>query len=204
MANSDEIAKAARWRLPRALTGLQNPTEAQLKLLQTAKDGIELAQLAAKRWRHYKDSDSAASSTDELRTLIQSNQTGEYCFFLTLTADWFPGGILGEVMLRRTWCHHLFMDFLYVHPSIAGQTSKVKKGIGYALLTTVAASAKYLDIPLVWGEATEISSIWYSKQLCQKDDEPVKDHFFIRETLISKLSSKFQENHSFALAAQVT
>ena len=51
MANTNDIAKAARWRLPRALGGLENPTADQLDLLQKAKDGIELAQLAAKRWR---------------------------------------------------------------------------------------------------------------------------------------------------------
>ena len=202
MANTEEIVKASRWRLPRALAELENPTPNHLDLLQKAKDGIELAQLASKRWRHYRNSHTAATSTDELRDLIKSDPTGEFCFFLTFSADWFPGRILGEVMLRRTWCHHLFMDFLYVHPSIAGQTSKVKKGIGYALLTSVAASAKFFDVPLVWGEATETSSIWYSRQLCQHGDEAVKDHFFIREDLISQFSSNFRKNHSIALAAK--
>jgi hypothetical protein len=193
MANTEEIVKASRWRLPKALNNLKKPTVEQLDRIQKAKDGIELAQLAAKRWRHYVEGNTAATSTEGLHELIESNPTGEFCFFLTISADWFPGRILGEVMLRRTWCHHLFMDFLYIHPTIAGQTATVRKGIGFALLTSVAATAKFFDIPLVWGEATETSSTWYSKQLCQSGDHPVKDHFFMREDRIDQFSRNFQD-----------
>ena len=57
--------------------------------------------LAAKRWRHYRDSGTAARSLPELRRMISSAAREEYCFHLKVTAEWFPHS-LGGAMVRRT------------------------------------------------------------------------------------------------------
>ena len=42
-----------------------------------------------------------------------------------------------------------------------------------------------LDIPLIWGEATELSARFYSKRVLGGD--PVTDHFFIRNEHLAAL-----------------
>ncbi len=187
MAETGEISKAARWRMPRALSEIAAPTQDQLGLISKARDSIEFSRLAAKRWKHYVTTGTAATSLEELSALIANDPKGEFCFFLSLSAPWFTGGILGEVMLRRTWCHHIFMDFLYAHPSISGKVAVVKKGVGYALLISVVALARILEVPLIWGEATEGSAAWYEDLF----KRPVKDHFSIEGALLRGFSDKF-------------
>ena len=87
--------------------------------------------LAAKRWRHYLTAQTVAHSPDQLSELIDDGPEGEYCFHLKVTADWFPAS-LGGAMVRRTWCHHLILDFLFVHPTISGRKRNVR-GVGLSL-----------------------------------------------------------------------
>ncbi|MFN0075333.1 MAG: hypothetical protein ACKVY0_02550 [Prosthecobacter sp.] len=121
-ADNADVISTTRWRVPT----LDDET------LQTrAADSREFALLAAKRWRHYRDTDSAAHSLADLRRLIAADPQGEFCFHLKITADWFPAS-LGGAMLRRTWHHHLALDFLFVHPRIASRLVNVKS-VGVAV-----------------------------------------------------------------------
>src|SRR3954471_22701313 len=100
-ADHVDITSNTRWRVP---------TLENVVMHTRAADSREFALLAAKRWRHYRDTDSAALSLDDLRRMIAAQPQGEYCFHLKVTAGWFPAS-LGGAMVRRTWHHHLALDF---------------------------------------------------------------------------------------------
>ena len=76
-------------------------------------------------------------------------------------------------MIRRTWCHHLIVDFLFVHPRIAGQEEPVR-GVGLGILQGICFIAQLLKCKRVWGEATRDSAPFYEKQLGRK----VADSFY--------------------------
>jgi hypothetical protein len=79
------------------------------------------------------------------------------------------------------------MDFLYQDPPIVAGESSVKKGVGYALLVSVAALARTLQTPVLWGEATKASAPWYQRQFgCE-----VKDHFIVQGPLLQELAGRF-------------
>lgn len=51
-----------------------------------ANEACELAQLAAKRWRYYRDSRTFATSLEHLRSLITADPGGEFSFHLKVSA----------------------------------------------------------------------------------------------------------------------
>ena len=77
-------------------------------------------------------------------------------------------------MIRRTWHHHLALDFLFVHPRISCKLVKVKY-VGIQLLQAVCMIARTLGCERVWGEATQDSAPFYRRYLKQ----PVDDQFAI-------------------------
>ena len=163
-ASHADVIAAARWRIPGALTGT---------LQSRAADAREFAILAAKRWRHYRDTSTAASDLPALRRMIATEPEGEFCFHLTVTAPWFTGS-LGGAMIRRTWCHHLIVDFLFVHPRISGQLEPVR-GVGLGILQGICSIAHILGCRRVWGETTRDSAPFYQRRL----RSAVSDSFFL-------------------------
>ena len=140
-ADNADVISTTRWRVPH----LDDES-----MLTRAADAREFALLAAKRWRHYRDTNSAALSHADLRRKIAADPHGEYCFHLKLTADWFPVS-LGGAMIRRTWHHHLALDFLFVHPRISSRLVNVKS-VGLQILRAVCMIAQDLGCQRVWGE----------------------------------------------------
>ena len=155
-AGHEDVIATTHWQVPRSLKR-GAATRAR------AADAREFALFAAKRWRHYRDTGIAARNLPELRRMISSDPQGEYCFHLKLTAAWFPHS-LGGAMVRRTWCHHLIVDFLFVHPRICGKIEPVK-GAGVGILQGICLIARNLRCKCVWGEATRDSSSFYERQL---------------------------------------
>lgn len=200
MAQTVDIKRAGRWKMPNTLSSVSRPTKEKFTAISLAEDNLEFASLAAKRWRHYLKTGTAATTFRELIALMAGNLEGEFCFFLNLTAPWFKHGPLGQVMLRRTWCHHIFMDFLYQHTSIVSGESEVKKGVGYALLLSVAALARTLQAPVVWGEATKASAPWYRRQFGFE----VKDHFIVQGSVLHELASRFDRFATLAAEAEAS
>ena len=178
-AQHEDVISTTRWRVPRILD------EGAAALRFRATDARELAMLAAKRWRHYRISATTAHSLEQLQQLIAGNSEGEYCFHLKVTAEWFPAS-LGGAMVRRTWCHHLMLDFMFVHPSISGRRVDVR-GVGLSIFQSVCLIAKCIGCPLVWGEATRDSRTFYQKQL----HRIVLDRFEIESGEIEKLAAQF-------------
>ena len=178
-ADNADVMSATRWRVPREL-------EDDEAMQSRAADAREYALLAAKRWKHYRDTKTAAFSLPQLQAMIADEPESEFCFYLKVTADWFPAS-LGGAMVRRTWCNHLMIDFLFVHPSISGKAVNVKS-IGLRLLQAICLIAETIGCPLVWGEATRESASFYERQLHQA----VKDRFEITSTLISQLAAALE------------
>jgi hypothetical protein len=178
-ADNKDVMSATRWRVPREL-------EEDEAMQSRAADAREYALLAAKRWKHYRDTKTAAFSLSELRRMIADDPEGEFCFYLKVTAEWFPAN-LGGAMVRRTWCNHLMVDFLFVHPSISGKAVNVKN-IGTRLLEGICIIAKTLQCRLVWGEATHDSAAFYARQLRQ----PILDRFDIGETTIQAFADRLE------------
>lgn len=184
-ADNADVISATRWRVPRELE--DNPA-----MLARAVDAREFALLAAKRWRHYRDTDAVAHSQAALQRMIASDPQGEYCFYLKTTADWFPTS-LGGAMVRRTWCHHLMVDFLFVHPAICGRVTDVK-GVGIELLRAVCVIARSLGCKRVWGEATRDSALFYRRQL----DRLVEDQFAIEKPEITAFARDLESKRQSA------
>jgi hypothetical protein len=176
-----DVMSATRWRVPREL-------EDDESMQARAADAREYALLAAKRWKHYRDTKTAAFSLDQLQQLIAASDEGEFCFYLKVTADWFPAS-LGGAMVRRTWCNHLMIDFLFVHPSISGKAVNVRN-IGTRMLESICLIARALGCRLVWGEATQDSATFYARQLGQ---QPVRDRFDIEEATIHAFSHRLED-----------
>jgi hypothetical protein len=178
LADHADVVSNTRWRVP---------TLDDEALRTRAADSREFALLAAKRWRHYRDTSCAASSLPELRRMIAAAPQGEFCFHLKVTAEWFPG-ILGGAMLRRTWYHHLALDFLFVHPRIASRRVNVKS-VGLQLLQAICIIAQDLGCQRVWGETTQDSAPFYRRYLKQ----PVDDQLAIGSDEIATFSSRLKE-----------
>jgi hypothetical protein len=176
-SDNRDVMSATRWRVPREL---ENVPGMQVR----AADAREFAKLAAKRWKHYRDTSTAAFSLPQLQKMIAADPEGEFCFHLKVTADWFPAS-LGGAMVRRTWCHHLMIDFLFVHPSISGKTIQVRN-VGIQTLRCICLIARELGCDRIWGEATRDSAPFYARQLGQV----VKDQFQIDKSQIRRLSSE--------------
>ena len=185
-AGHEDVIATTHWQVPRSLKR-DAATRAR------AADAREFALFAAKRWRHYRDTGIAALSLPELRRMISSDPQGEYCFHLKLTAAWFPHS-LGGAMVRRTWRHHLIVDFLFVHPRICGKIEPVK-GTGVRLLQSICLIARSLRCKRVWGEATLDSASFYEHHL----HRTVEDCFALESAEIGTFATELQKK-SAALA----
>ena len=127
--------------------------------------------------------------------MISSDAHGEYCFHLKVTADWFPRS-LGGAMVRRTLCHHLIVDFLFVHPRICGKIVPVK-GVGVRILQGICLIARSLRCKRVWGEATLDSASFYEHHL----HRVVEDSFALEAAEIRAFATALEQK-SAALADQ--
>src|SRR5262249_34070923 len=91
---------------------------------------------------------------------------------------------------RRTYAHHLVLEFLSVHPAIVGRLEPHVSGVGKGLMYALAEIAGHLDIKLIWGEATAYSAPFYSHILAIPN---IEDHFFIRSESLAECRRKFRE-----------
>jgi N-acetylglutamate synthase-like GNAT family acetyltransferase len=156
--------------------------------------GLEFARLAGKRWRYYLKKDESAISLDALQEKIQAQPKGEFGFMLVAKPTWKAASrSLGIAWCRRTWCNHIILDFLAVHPQ-TNDPSGGYRGIGSALMLALAKVADAIECPQVWGEATEASSSFYQKLL---GGHPVKDYFYFnQEALRSQVKELNQRNQA--------
>ena len=153
-----------------------------------ATDAAEFAALAAKRWFYYTREGATVASLGDLRAAIQRNERAELAFLLVASAEWAKRyKFLALAYCRRTWCHHLVLDFLAVRPGATFAKQPIF-GTGAGILFSLANLADSLGTDTIWGEATASSAPFYEKVL---QIRPVKDLFVIhRETM-----ERIQRNH---------
>ena len=142
-----------------------------------ATDAGEFAALAAKRWFYYTREGATASSLGKLRAAIRRNKRAEMAFLLVASAEWAKRyKFLALAYCRRTWCHHLVLDFLAVRPGLTFSKQPIS-GIGSGVLACLLDMADSLGMETMWGEATASSAPFYEKVL---QIRPVKDLFIVR------------------------
>ena len=153
-----------------------------------ATDASEFAALAAKRWFYYTREGATASSLGKLRAAIRRNKRAEMAFLLVASAEWAKRyKFLALAYCRRTWCHHLVLDFLAVRPGLTFANQPIY-GIGARILFSLTKLADSLGIDTIWGEATASSATFYEKVL---QIRPVKDLFIIHRDTMERI----QRNH---------
>ena len=166
-AAQDDLTRLGRWRSPQHLA---DNTHVQ--------DALEYCQLANKRWKSYQAIGRTAASSGEIKHAIQKDAHTEVVFVMMARAIWHkPSPILGFCFCRRTWCHHVILDFAAAHPNAIGPAGGEVHGVGAGMLYSLVQMASGIGVKTVWGEATKNSAKFYLKTLAVRK---VADHFFIR------------------------
>jgi len=142
------------------------------------RDAIEFRKLATKRWRYYLKGNEAATSLSGLKKAIRANPTAEVGFLLMARAPWHvPAPVVGCCFCRRSWCHHLIVDFLAVHPKVLAGAGGRIRGVGTGMIYSLVGLVDSLGIGTIWGEATKNSAPFYERVL---NLSQVTDHFFVQ------------------------
>jgi hypothetical protein len=172
-ATEEEVRRVRAWRKMTPMT-----------------DAGEFAAQAAKRWFYYTREGATIASLAELRTAIRRNQRAELAFLLVASAEWVTRHrFLALAYCRRTWCHHLVLDFLAVRPGLTFANQPVF-GVGAGILFSLTDIADSLGIETIWGEATASSAPFYEKVLRIR---PVKDLFVIPRATIRDIQKYYRE-----------
>lgn len=163
------------------------------------REAVEFTRLAAKRWRYYSRTDEAAESFDQLRGEMRRDKKCEVAFIMVATIRQGRKQLpIGLAYCRRTWCHHLALDFLALHPRALNQTSQVS-GIGSGIIFGLVQLAGALNIGRIWGEATVNSAPFYEKLLAVS---PVRDLFVIETQEMAAITKRQKKTSNPALVAR--
>ncbi len=148
----------------------------------------EFAALAAKRWFYYTREGATVASVEELRAAITRDHQSELAFLLVASAEWAKRyRFLGLAYCRRTWCHHLVLDFLAVRPGLSFANQPIA-GIGTGILASLMHLADALGMETMWGEATASSAAFYEKIL---QIRPVKDLFIVQRDVMRNIAQTY-------------
>jgi hypothetical protein len=154
------------------------------------EDAIEYSRLAGKRWRTYSKNKRTATSIGALRSAIGFDPTCEVAFVLIAYASWHaPSAILGFCFCRRTWSNRIILDFAAAHPNAIFPAGGSVNGVGSAMLYSLVALARDLEIDTVWGEATKNSAAFYRHVL---NDPTISDSFFIKDQIFERCLARWQ------------
>jgi hypothetical protein len=153
----------------------------------TVREAVEFTRLAAKRWRYYSRSEEAVESFAGLKRSIERDEWCEIAFIMVASIRQGRREVpVGLAYCRRTWCHHLALDFLALHPCALEQPGRMN-GVGSGIVFGLVQLAKALRIPRVWGEATVHSAPFYEKLLAVA---PIQDLFIIEAGEMEAISSR--------------
>ena len=168
------------WRLP-----------PKLRRHEPARDAVAFARLATKRWRYHRQTGRIVTSAAELRDAGARKTSEELTFLLLARAEWSTcSPILGLAHCRLTWCGHLFVDFLSVHPSIAAQQEPRIRAVGTGILCGLCELAGQTGITTVWGETTATSVGFYRRAL---NNSALLDCFTITGLLLDQCRRQFHD-----------
>lgn len=174
-----DLALLREWRLP--------PT---LRHHEPARDALAFARLATKRWRYHRRTGHVVTSTAEIRDATARQSRAELAFLLLARAEWKTHSLmLGLAHCRRTWCGHIYLDFLSVHPRIVAQHEPRIRTVGSGILYGLCELAGQCGVPVVWGETTETSVTFYRKAL---EAPSLLDGFSISGALLKRCRREFR------------
>jgi hypothetical protein len=194
-ASERDVKRLAYWRIPKPLP--QDPVQTQ-KIF----DAVEFARLACNRWRYYHRQNLTVRSVEDLARFIQDHPTSEAAMVLIARPVWrSPISTLGIAYLRRTWCNHLFLEFLALHPQVIARRREQVSSVGPAMLHKIVALAEQIHAPCIWGEATEGSHERYQEWLAV---EEVRDHFFIEDDVMKHCQKEMLKAQQEMLARRTT
>ncbi len=129
------------------------------------QDAAEYAGLATGKWDQARAKGRVAGTLRDLVGAIKSNPEAELLTLLVARAEWHqPAPPLGFCLVRRTWAHNLFVDFLGNDPRLLRPGAPRIKGIATGLLYTVMALGQVLDAGRCLIEATDQSFGFYRKK----------------------------------------
>lgn len=158
--------------------------------LPVIREAVEFTRLAAKRWRYYSRADEAVEGFSELRREIKHAPKSEFAFIMVATIRQKERDLpVGLAYCRRTWCHHLALDFLALHPRALEQKWQVS-GVGSGIIFGLVQLANALKVPRIWGEATVNSAPFYEKLLSVS---PVQDLFIIEAPEMAAITRRQQK-----------
>ena len=135
-----------------------------------ARDSLEYATLAGKRWRYLSNQSLAATSLPGLRQLLSESPSAEIGLALGLRTVNPPRRVLGFAFVRRTWANNVMLEFLAASPAAEGGF----KGVGRTLMQTLSIIALSLRCGALWGECTELSHGFYTS--LKSKTAPAKAH----------------------------
>jgi hypothetical protein len=163
------------------------------------REAVEFTRLAAKRWRYYSSTDEAAESFVKLREEMHRDKKCEVAFIMVATIRQGRQDLpVGLAYCRRTWCHHLALDFLALHPRALNQAWQVS-GIGSGIIFGLVQLARVLRIRRIWGEATVNSAPFYERLLAVS---PVRDLFVIEAREMAAITKRQNKISKPALVSQ--
>ena len=166
------------------------------KMTPTA-DAAEFAALAAKRWFYYTREGATVASVNDMRAAIRRDSRAEVAFLLVACAEWAKRyKSLALAYCRRTWCHHLVLDFLAVRPALKHENQPIS-GMGAGVLFSLARLAEDFGMEMIWGEATASSARFYEKVL---NIQPVKDLFIIERDTMRDIARRYFARQEHRLA----
>jgi hypothetical protein len=148
----------------------------------------DFAALAAKRWFYYTREGATVASLDALRNAIRRNNRSELAFLMVASAEWSKRHkFLALAYCRRTWCHHMVLDFLAVRPGMSFANEPIR-GIGTGIIYGLANLADAIGMQIIWGEATASSAPFYERVL---QIRPVNDLFIIRKGAMRRFRERY-------------
>jgi len=177
-----DIQSLARWR---ASPGARSDPQ--------VRDALEFRKLATKRWRYYLKGHEAATSLRHLQRTIRVDPYAEVGFLLMANAPWHPAApVVGCCFCRRSWSHHLIVDFLSVHPKVLAGAGGRVRGVGTGIIYSLVRLADELRISTIWGEATRNSAPFYQRVLNLPE---VTDHFFVQGETMEHCRLQYQRTN---------
>ncbi len=161
------IASPADWAFLRQWRSSldQSPSNA-------ARDSVEYAVLACKRWRFLHDQGLAPAGLAILKSGLRTSPDREFGIALALRSTGPNQPLLGFAFARRTWANNLMLEFLAGAPAATPSI----KGAGRTLMEAFALLASELRCHALWGECTAASHGFYATLKRRANDSlPVPD-----------------------------
>ena len=156
-----------------------------------ARDALEYATLAGKRWRFLREQQLTVSGWQDLIGHLQREPAAELGLAIAVTT--FVAGqtsVLGVAFARRTWANNLILEFLATSP----QAMSGLKGTGFALMHSLAVIGHWLSCGELWGECTGASRGFYMK-LMRMSRSPRPDDITDRFQFKSAALRRLARNH---------